>query len=59
MEKARVYNFGGLWYGEVYADWLIGGKEWRDVTSGHLTKLGATVALKHWIYKNTVYEVEV
>ena len=57
--KARVYHCG-LWYGEVYSDnWMFGEAGWRDVTEGHLTKLGATIALKHWIYKNTVYEVEV
>lgn len=56
--KARVY-YCGMWFGEVYAKWLIGGECWRDVTAPCFTKIGATLALKHWLKKNQVYYVEV
>ena len=51
MMKARVYYSDPWWYGEVYADWLFGGKGWRDVTDNCYTKLGATIALKAWLRK--------
>lgn len=55
--KARVYYRGSMWFGEVYADWL--GKCWQDVTPPCFTKIGATLALKSWIRKNSVYDVEI
>ena len=55
--KARVYYDGGWWYGEVYADWLIGGEEWRDVTLPCFTKLVAIIELKFWLRQNKTYDV--
>ena len=57
--KARVYYDGGWWYGEVYADWLIGGEEWRDVTNNCFTKTGAIIALKLWLRKHKIYDIKV
>ena len=56
--KARVY-YRGMWFGEVYTDWLFFGKCWQDVTPPCFTKIGATLALKAWIKKHTAYEVEI
>lgn len=56
--KARVY-YCGMWFGEVYADWLLFGKCWQNVTPPCFTKVGATLALKSWIRKNSVYDVEI
>jgi len=56
--KARVYYSEPWWYGEVYAEWLFGGKGWRDVTDNYYTKLGATIALKSWLRKHKTYDVE-
>lgn len=55
--KARVY-YRGMWFGEVYAKWLFGGECWRDVTDPCLTKIGATLALKHWLKKHKFYYIE-
>ena len=57
--KAQVYNCGGLWYGRVYADWWLGGKRWRTVTDGCLTRIGATAALKYWFSQNKVYNIKI
>lgn len=57
--KARVYYNGAFWYGEVYADWAVLGKCWRNVTSCCFTKVGAVIALKNWIRKNRKYEVSI
>jgi hypothetical protein len=56
--KARVY-YRGMWFGEVYTDWLLFGECWQDVTSPCFTKTGATLALKSWLKKHTVYDVEI
>lgn len=55
--KSRVLKIGNFWFGEVYADWVFGGEGWRSVTSPCFTRLGATVALKHWISQHKIYEV--
>lgn len=57
--RTQVYNYGGLWYGRVYADWWFGGKGWRTVTDGCLTRIGATAALKYWVRQNKVYDIEI
>lgn len=56
--KARVY-YRGMWFGEVYADWLLLGACWMDVTPPCFTKAGAVLALKLWLRKNKTYEVKV
>ena len=49
--KTRVYYSSPWWYGEVYADWVFGGKGWRCVTEKCFTKLGAALSLKAWLRK--------
>lgn len=56
--KARVY-YRGMWFGEVYSDWPLYGKCWQDVTEPCFTKIGAILALKLWIRRNSVYYVEI
>ena len=57
--KARVYYSDHWWYGEVYANWMYGGKGWIDVTDNCYTKIGATIALKNWLRKNKKYDVKI
>lgn len=36
----RIYKKWIFYYGKVYANWPVGGKSFKRVTSGHITKSG-------------------
>ena len=67
--KARIRQIGNLYYGEVYAEWLIPlsrifgysndtWEGWNIVTSGCLTYWGAKYALFKWKRDNGLDEFE-
>lgn len=56
--NARVFKDDDLWYGEYYGTFVSlfhsESTKWVVVTEGHLTRLGAMLALKLWI-RNNIY----
>ena len=60
--EAEIYrSIDNFWYGRVYSDsWMFGPEEgWRTVTHGCFTRFGAELALKNYVRKHTVYEVDI
>lgn len=55
--KSRVLKLGGFWYGQVYGKHIFLGEGWHTVTLACFTRVGATIALKHWLNHNAIYEI--
>jgi len=55
--KAQVLKYGSFWFGRVCVKQSTNSKAWKVVTEPCLTRIGATIALNHWLDQHKIYEV--